>query len=49
MSTVIRTEALTKRFGGVEALVALDLEVAPGEVLGHLGPNGAGKTHQLRV
>jgi ABC-2 type transport system ATP-binding protein len=33
----------------VWALRDLDLEVAPGEVLGYLGPNGAGKTTTLRL
>jgi len=45
----IRTEALTKRFGHVTALADLDLEVAPGEVMGYLGPNGAGKTTTIRL
>jgi ABC-2 type transport system ATP-binding protein len=45
----IRTDGLTKRFGSVEALSGLDLEVAPGEILGYLGPNGAGKTTTIRL
>ena len=45
----IHTEALTKRFGPVEALVDLHLDVAQGEVLGYLGPNGAGKTTTIRL
>jgi ABC-2 type transport system ATP-binding protein len=45
----IHTEGLTKRFGPVEALVDLHLDVAPGEVLGYLGPNGAGKTTTIRL
>ena len=50
MSTpAIRTEGLTKRFGDVTALDSLDLEVAPGEVVGYLGPNGAGKTTTIRL
>jgi ABC-2 type transport system ATP-binding protein len=44
MALAIRTEALTKRYGGTTALDALDLEVEQGEVLGYLGPNGAGKS-----
>lgn len=45
----IRTEGLSKHYGGVRALDALDLQVAPGEVLGYLGPNGAGKTTTIRL
>ncbi|HEV3398110.1 MAG TPA: ATP-binding cassette domain-containing protein, partial [Actinomycetes bacterium] len=46
---VIRAVALSKRFGSVEALRELDLEVQPGEVFGYLGPNGAGKTTTIRL
>lgn len=45
----VRTEGLSKRFGDVVALDHLDLEVAPGEVVGYLGPNGAGKTTTIRL
>ena len=45
----IHAERLTKRFGRVEALVDLHLDVAQGEVLGYLGPNGAGKTTTIRL
>jgi ABC-2 type transport system ATP-binding protein len=48
-ATAIRTEGLTKRYGGVAALDHLDLEVAQGEVVGYLGPNGAGKTTTIRM
>ena len=50
MSTpAIRIEGLTKRYGGVDALSDLDLEIAEGEVVGYLGPNGAGKTTTIRL
>ncbi|MGP3757150.1 ATP-binding cassette domain-containing protein [Streptomyces sp. IBSNAI001] len=45
----IRAEGLTKRFGSRRALAGVDLEAAPGTVLGVLGPNGAGKTTTVRV
>ena len=40
----IRTRALTKRYGDLVAVDALDLDVQAGEIFGLLGQNGAGKT-----
>ncbi len=44
MNPAIRIEGVTKRFGSVQALMGVDLEIAEGEFFGLLGPNGAGKT-----
>jgi len=41
---ILRTEGLTKRFGGVVAVNAVTLAVRKGEMMGIIGPNGAGKT-----
>jgi ABC-2 type transport system ATP-binding protein len=41
---LLPTENLTKDYGRFRALDALNLEVAPGEVVGLLGPNGSAKT-----
>lgn len=41
---VIETRRLTKRYGDVVAVDALDLAVRRGEIFGLLGPNGSGKT-----
>ncbi len=49
MTAAILTEKLTKSYGKSRGIVALDLEVRPGEVFGFLGPNGAGKTTTIRV
>jgi len=49
LADAVRTEHLTKYFGPVVALEALELSVAPGEVYGFLGPNGAGKTTTIRI
>lgn len=48
-TTAIRTEGLSKRYGTVDALSSLNLEVGQGEVVGYLGPNGAGKTTTVRL
>jgi len=48
MVVAVRTQGLSKTFGGAYALRSLDLEIAEGEVLGYLGPNGAGKTTTIR-
>ncbi len=41
---LLATRAVSKRFGGLKAVDAVDLELAEGEILGVIGPNGAGKT-----
>ena len=47
--SALRAVGLSKRFGSVQALRELDLEVERGEVFGYLGPNGAGKTTTIRL
>ncbi|HYM97189.1 MAG TPA: ABC transporter ATP-binding protein [Candidatus Sulfotelmatobacter sp.] len=49
MTAAIRTQGLTKDYGGGRGLFDLDLEVAEGEVFGYLGPNGAGKSTTIRL
>jgi ABC-2 type transport system ATP-binding protein len=49
MTAAIRTQTLTKDYGGGRGLFDLDLEVAEGEVFGYLGPNGAGKSTTIRL
>jgi ABC-2 type transport system ATP-binding protein len=49
MDFPVHTEGLTKRYGNLTAVDALDLDVRAGEIYGFLGPNGAGKTTTLRM
>jgi len=46
---MIRLDAFEKRYGEVEAVKPLDLEIARGESFAFLGPNGGGKTTVLRA
>jgi len=41
---LLEAAGLTKRFGGVVAVNAVDLGIPPGQTFGLIGPNGAGKT-----
>jgi branched-chain amino acid transport system ATP-binding protein len=43
-AALLRTEQMTKRFGGLVALDKLELEVGDGAIHSIIGPNGAGKT-----
>ncbi len=47
--TALSVQGLAKRYGPVEALGGVDLEVAEGELVGLLGPNGAGKSTLVKI
>ena len=47
--SLLRTEGLTRHFGGVAAVEDLSLAVEPGEIFGLIGPNGSGKTTALNL
>src|SRR5512138_659113 len=49
MSLAIETLALSKSYGNLRAVDAVDLRVKPGEIYGFIGLNGAGKTTTIRA
>jgi ABC-2 type transport system ATP-binding protein len=49
VTTVVRAESLSKRFGKLAAVDDLSFELEAGTITGFLGPNGAGKTTTLRM
>ena len=49
MAPVVGLEGVVKRYGAVEALRGLDLEVPSGQLVALLGPNGAGKTTAISI
>jgi ABC-2 type transport system ATP-binding protein len=49
MTAAMKTQRLTKDYGGGRGLFDLDLEVPEGEVFGYLGPNGSGKSTTIRL
>jgi branched-chain amino acid transport system ATP-binding protein len=46
---MLRLERVSRRFGGIEAVKELDLDVPAGARLGLIGPNGSGKTTVLNL
>jgi ABC-2 type transport system ATP-binding protein len=46
---VIRTAGLTKRYGRLEAVRDVNLNIPAGQIYGFLGPNGAGKTSTIMM
>ena len=47
--SLLRTEGLTKHFGGMAAVEGLGFAVEAGEIVGLIGPNGSGKTTALNM
>jgi ABC-2 type transport system ATP-binding protein len=49
LPSALTVSGLAKRYGSVEALGGVDLEVQEGELVGLLGPNGAGKSTLTKI
>jgi len=48
-TTGVQMAGISKRFGQVQALLDVDLQVVPGEVVGLVGDNGAGKSTLMKI
>ena len=49
MNIMLKSEKVTRKFGGNTAVDAVDLEILPGHVYAMLGPNGSGKTTWMKM
>jgi len=49
VASALAVHSLEKRYGSVQALKGVDLEVGEGELVGLLGPNGAGKSTLVKI
>jgi ABC-type sugar transport system ATPase subunit len=46
---LLQAHSITKRYGGIDALTAVDLDICPGEVMALMGENGAGKSTMAKI
>jgi len=49
MEAILTLHKLSKSYGSFPALKHVDLELAPGRIMGILGPNGSGKTTLIKI
>ncbi len=49
IETAIQVSGLQKRYGALEAVRGIDLEIETGEIFGMIGPDGAGKTSTFQI
>jgi len=48
-NTVVTCRGLTRKYGDIQALSEISLDIEPGEIFGLIGPDGGGKTTLFRI
>lgn len=48
-STIVTCRGLTRKYGDIQALSEISLDIEPGEIFGLIGPDGGGKTTLFRI
>jgi ABC-2 type transport system ATP-binding protein len=46
---IVTIRNLQKKYGEKQVLHGIDLEIAPGQIIGYIGPNGAGKSTTVKI
>lgn len=49
MKAILKTENISKHFGGIKALQGVSMQAEPGKITGLIGPNGSGKTTLFNI
>ena len=49
MSNIVEFKNVYKKYGKLEALKGIDIEIPRGKIVGLLGPNGSGKTTMIKM
>ncbi|MEP7103276.1 MAG: ABC transporter ATP-binding protein [Candidatus Dojkabacteria bacterium] len=49
MTSILKTENITKDYGNGKGALDINLDIKPSEIIGFIGPNGAGKTTTLKM
>ena len=49
MTALLKLSGVSRSFGAIQALKAVDFEIGAGEIMGLVGENGAGKSTLVKI